>query len=73
MIGNVGTFAQNEFMRLRLTETQSQFNKLQGQVSSGKKSQNYSDLREDARLSLSLHASRSSTEAFLQTDRKSVV
>ncbi len=68
MIGNVGSFAQNELMRMNLAATQSEFNKLQGQVSSGKKSQNYSDLREDARLSLSLRASRSSTEAFQQAN-----
>ena len=68
MINNVGTFAQNEFMRMRLTETQAEFNKLQGQVSSGKKSQNYSGLREDARLSLSLRITRSSTEAFQQAN-----
>lgn len=68
MINNVGTFAQNEFMRMRLTETQAEFNNLQGQVSSGKKSQTYSGLREDARLSLSLRITRTSTEAFQQAN-----
>lgn len=68
MISNVGTFAQNELLRSRLTETQADLNRLQVQVSSGKKSVDYSGLREGARLSLSLRSTRSTNEAFLQTN-----
>lgn len=68
MISNVGTFAQNELLRGRLTETQASLNRLQIQVSSGKKSVEYSGLREDARLSLSLRSTRSTNQAFLQSN-----
>ncbi|MBL8697260.1 MAG: hypothetical protein JNK67_02740 [Alphaproteobacteria bacterium] len=68
MISNVGTFAQNELLRNRLTETQSELNRLQVQVSSGKKSVEYSGLREGARLSLSLRSTRSTNDAFLQSN-----
>jgi flagellar hook-associated protein 3 FlgL len=68
MVSNIGSFAQNEWMRARLSETQQELNRLQGQVSSGKKSDRYSGLRDDARLSISLRQTRSTTETFVQTN-----
>lgn len=68
MVANVGTFAQNELLRLRLLDTQTEINRLQTQVSSGKKSPNFSGLREEARLSISLRATRATSEAYIQTN-----
>jgi flagellar hook-associated protein 3 FlgL len=68
MVSNVGSFAQNEWMRSRLAETQKELNRLQTQVSSGKKSEVYSGLRDDARLSISLRQTRSTTETFVQSN-----
>lgn len=68
MVANIGSYAQNELMRSRLLETQQEMNRLQAQVASGKKSDRYSGLREDARLSLSLRQTRMTTETFVQSN-----
>lgn len=68
MVSNIGSYAQNEMMRTRLAETQQELNRLQGQVASGKKTDLYSGLREDARLSLSLRQTRTTTQTFLQAN-----
>lgn len=68
MVANIGSYAQNEMMRRRLLDTQSELNRLQAQVASGKKSDTYSGLREDARLSLSLRQTRMTTETFTQAN-----
>jgi len=44
MVSNVGTFAQNDLLRRRMLEIQTDVNRLQVQVSSGKKSDAYSGL-----------------------------
>lgn len=68
MVATVGTFAQNEILRSRMRETQAEFNALQVQVSSGKKSDSYSGLGEGARLSLSLRQTKTSTETFIRSN-----
>ena len=68
MVQNVGTFAQNELLRARILEIQTESNRLQVQVASGKKGETYSVLKQDARLSLNLRASKATTESFLQAN-----
>ena len=68
MVTSIGTFAQNEVLRRRILDTQTEFNRLQVQVSSGKRGANYSSLGENARLSLSLQQSKTVTQTFIQAN-----
>ena len=65
MVSNVSTHAQNELLRRRVLEIQTEVNRVQVQVSSGKKSDAYSGLGEGARLSLNLRTTRATTSAFI--------
>ena len=68
MVSSIGTFAQNEVLRRRILDTQTEFNRLQVQVSSGKRGADYSSLGENARLSLSLQQSKTVTQTFIQAN-----
>jgi flagellin-like hook-associated protein FlgL len=68
MVSNVGTYAQAETMRVRLLEQQREINRLQVQLSTGKKTDVYSGLREEARLSVSLRVARSTNDAFIRSN-----
>jgi len=68
MVSNVGTFAQNDLLRRRMLEIQTDVNRLQVQVSSGKKSDAYSGLGDGARLSLNLRATKTTTQTFIDAN-----
>jgi flagellin-like hook-associated protein FlgL len=68
MVNNVGTFAQNDLLRRRMIEIQAEVNRLQVQVSSGKKSDAYSGLGGGARLSLNLRATKATTQSFIDAN-----
>jgi flagellar hook-associated protein 3 FlgL len=63
---NVATLAHNTALRLRLLEVQSEMNLTQMQVSTGKKSDIFSGLRSEARTSISLSVTQSTTQVYKQ-------
>lgn len=73
MVALIGTFAQNEILRRRSQEVQSELNVLQAQVSSGKKATSYSGLGESARFSLSLRQTKVTTETFIKANTTTTV
>jgi flagellin-like hook-associated protein FlgL len=62
---NISTIAQNQFIRARLLEIQSQMNTLTEQISSGKKSTVFSGISEVSSLSLQLNNVKKTTDEFI--------
>jgi flagellar hook-associated protein 3 FlgL len=64
---NIATVTQNQLMRARILEVQSEMSRAQIQVSTGKKTDVYSGLRSDARSSISLNAAKATIDTYRQT------
>src|SRR5262249_9158587 len=70
MVSQVSTLAQNQFIRSRILELQNQMNKLQEQVSSGKKAVTYSGISEVSSLSLQLNNIKQTTNEYVDNVTK---
>jgi flagellar hook-associated protein 3 FlgL len=64
---SIATLTQNEILRARILEIQSDMMKTQVQVATGKKSDVYSGLRSDARTAISLNNTQSTIHTYKQT------
>ena len=64
---SIATLTQNEIIRQRILEIQSEMMKTQIQVATGKKSDVYSGLRSDARTSISLNNTEATVKTYQQT------
>jgi len=70
MVSNVSTLAQNQFIRSRILDLQNQMNRLQEQVSSGKKAITYSGISEVSSLSLQLNNIKQTTNEYIDNITK---
>jgi flagellar hook-associated protein 3 FlgL len=64
---SIATLTQNEILRSRILEIQTEMLKTQVQTATGKKSDVYSGLRSDARTSISLNNAQATIKTYQQT------
>src|SRR5688572_9581839 len=64
---SIATATQNQIIRARILEIQTEMLRTQIQISTGKKTDVYSGLRTEARTSISLNNSKASVETYQQT------
>jgi flagellin-like hook-associated protein FlgL len=64
---SIATLTQNEILRSRILEIQTEMLKTQVQTATGKKSDVYSGLRSDARTSISLNNTQATIKTYQQT------